>query len=275
MPFGLSNAPATCERLMEQLFQGLQWNGVLVYLDDLIAYGKTWPKALQMLRIVFQKLREANLKLKPSKCFLMTKETEYLGHKVCGKGVLPGERKVEAVRHWPVPQSIDEIRSLLGLTGYYRKFVKDYAEVAHPLISLLKKGRNYEWGEAQQIAYERLKEALCSYPCLGTIRPTGRLILDTDASDYAVGAVLSQIQDGVERVLGYFSRTMNEAQTRYCTTKKELLAVKSGLEFWDHYLQNPSEPFLLRTDHAALSWLRSMSVKDRTLARWATYVSEY
>ena len=275
MPFGLSNAPATCERLMEQLFQGYQWNGVLVYLDDLVAYGRSWPEALKMLRVVFQKLREANLKLKPSKCFLMARETEYLGHKVCSSGVLPGARKIEAIRHWPAPRSIDEIRSFLGLTGYYRRFVKNYAEVAHPLVALLKKGKQYEWGSEQQRSYELLKQALISYPCLGTIRPSGRLILDTDASDYAVGAVLSQLQDDEERVLGYFSRTLNDAQTRYCTTKKELLAVKSGLEFWDHYLQNPSEPFLLRTDHAALTWLRSMSVKDRTLARWATYVSEY
>jgi len=275
MPFGLSNAPATCERLMEQLFRGLQWNGVLVYLDDLVAYGMNWPEALERLRKVFQKLREANLKLKPSKCFLMTQETEYLGHRVCGKGIYPGNRKVEAVRHWPVPSTTDEVRSFLGLTGYYRKFVKDYAEWAHPLVSLLKKGVSYEWGAPQQLAYEHLREALISDPCLAAIRPYGRLILDTDASDYAVGAVLSQVQDGEERVLGYFSRTLNDAQTRYCTTKKELLAVKSGLEFWDHYLQNPSEPFLLRTDHAALTWLRSMSTKDRTLARWATYVSEY
>ena len=275
MPFGLSNAPATCERLMEQLFQGLQWNGVLVYLDDLVAYGENWHQALNRLRLVFLKLREANLTLKPSKCFLMTRETEYLGHRVCAEGIFPGQRKIEAVRHWPVPSSIDEVRSFLGLTGYYRKFVKNYAELAHPLVSLMKKGMKYEWGPAQQSAYEQLREALVSYPCLGAIRPEGRLILDTDASDYAVGAVLSQVQDGLERVLGYFSRTLNDAQTRYCTTKKELLAVKSGLEFWDHYLQNPSEPFLLRTDHAALSWLRSMSTKDRTLARWATYVSEY
>ena len=125
MPFGLSNAPATCERLMEQLFQGLQWNGVLVYLDDLVAYGINWHQALDRLQVVFLRLREANLKLKPSKCFLMTKETEYLGHRVCADGIFPGQRKIEAVEHWPAPTSIDEVRSFLGLTGYYRKFVKD------------------------------------------------------------------------------------------------------------------------------------------------------
>ena len=275
MPFGLSNAPATCERLMEQIFQGLQWNGVLIYLDDLVAYGTTWNEALHRLRMVFQRLREANLKLKPSKCFLMREETEYLGHRVSANGVQPGERKVQAVTHWPVPASVDEIRSFLGLVGYYRKFIPDFAGVAHPLVSLLKKNKRYEWGDAQQLAFERLRRALIEYPCLGTIRRTGRLILDTDASDYAIGAVLSQEQDGVERVLGYYSRALNETQTRYCTTKKELFAVKSALENWDHYLQNPSEKFLLRTDHAALKWLTSMAVKDRTLLRWATLISEY
>ena len=275
MPFGLSNAPATCERLMEQIFQGVQWNGVLIYLDDLVAYGTTWNEALRRLRIVFQRLREANLKLKPSKCFLMREETEYLGHRVSANGVQPGERKVQAITHWPTPTSVDEVRSFLGLVGYYRKFIPDFAGIAHPMVSLLKKNKRFEWGDSQQLAFERLRRALTEYPCLGTIRRTGRLILDTDASDFAIGAVLSQEQDGVERVLGYFSRALNDTQTRYCTTKKELFAVKSALENWDHYLQNPSEKFLLRTDHAALKWLTSMAVKDRTLLRWATLISEY
>ena len=275
MPFGLSNAPATCERLMESLFKGYQWNGVLVYLDDLVAYGQTWDGALKITRMVFQELREANLKLKPSKCFLMREEVDYLGHRVTGHGVYPGASKVEAVRHWPAPATVDEVRSFLGLTGYYRKFVKDYAEKAVPLTMLLKKDVKFFWDQPQQLAYEQLRKALIEYPCLGTIQRTGRLILDTDASDYALGAVLQQEQDGVERVLGYYSKSLNLAQTRYCTTKKELLAIKAGLETWDHYLQNPSEPFLIRTDHAALKWLTTMSSHDRTLLRWATFISEY
>ena len=275
MPFGLSNAPATCERLMESLFQGEQWNGVLVYLDDLVAYGDTWSSALSRTRLIFQQLREANLKLKPTKCFLMRDEVEYLGHRVTTHGISPGEPKVKAIQHWPRPRSIDEVRSFLGLTGYYRKFVKDYADVAVPLVAMLKKGTKYHWDEAQQKAFDTLRQSLMEFPCLGIIKPCGRLILDTDASDYALGAVLSQIQDGKERVLGYYSKSLNPAQTRYCTTKKELLAVKAGLENWDHYLQNPSEPFLIRTDHAALKWLTSMSSHDRTLLRWATFVSEY
>ena len=275
MPFGLSNAPATCERLMEQLFQGLQWKGVLVYLDDLVAYGNTWPRALRLLRKVFQRLREANLKLKPSKCFLMRTEAEYLGHRVNADGVSPSDVKTKAIKHWPEPASVDEVRSFLGLTGYYRRFVENYAEKAQPLTSLLRKNSKFEWGPAQAEAYRFLRDALVEFPVLGTIRPTGRLILDTDASDYAIGAVLSQMQDGQERVIAYYSKTLNDAQTRYCTTKKELLAVKMGLENWDHYLRNPSEKFLIRTDHAALKWLVSMSTIDRTLARWATFVSEY
>ena len=275
MPFGLANAPATCERLMEQLFQGMQWNGVLVYLDDLVAYGGTWSQSLLQLRKVFQKLREANLTLKPKKCELMRSECTYLGHRVTQKGVSPEERKVEAVRHWPEPRTLDHVRSFLGMTGYYRKFIEDYAAEAKPLTAMLKKGMKFEWGKDQRRAFERLRDALTSYPCLGKLRPLGRLVVDTDASDYAVGAVLSQIQDGQERVIAYHSKTLNDAQTRYCTTKKELFAVKSALETWDHYLQNPSERFLLRTDHAALKWLSTMAIKDRTLSRWAQFVTEY
>ena len=275
MPFGLSNAPATCERLMEQIFVGLQWRGVLVYLDDLVAYGTDWSSALSLLREVFQRLRDANLKLKPSKCFLMRQDAEYLGHRVSAKGVSPSDAKTSAIRHWPEPASIDEVRSFLGLTGYYRRFVENYAEKAQPLTSLLKKNVRYVWGNAQSEAFRTLREDLIHYPVLGTIQRTGRLILDTDASDYAVGAVLSQEQDGHERVLAYYSKTLNDAQTRYCTTKKELLAVKMGLENWDHYLQNPGETFLIRTDHAALKWLVSMATTDRSLSRWATFVSGY
>ena len=147
MPFGLSNAPATCERLMEQIFLGLQWNGVLVYLDDLVAYGNNWSEALARLKQVLQRLREANLKLKPKKCFLMRKEAEYLGHRVSAEGVTPGEQKLDAVRHWPTPACIDEVRSFLGLAGYYRKFVRNFAELAHPMNALLKKGVPLVWGE--------------------------------------------------------------------------------------------------------------------------------
>ena len=275
MPFGLSNAPATCERLMEEIFRGMQWNGALVYLDDLVAYGKTWTQALNRLRAMFQKLREANLTLKPSKCMLMTREITYLGHSVSESGVRPGAHKVKAIEAWPAPKTLDEVRSFLGLCGYYRRFVDNYADVTKPLTGMLKKGAEYVWGKEQQRSFRTLKQALTSYPCLGMIRPEGRLIVDTDASDYAIGAVLSQVQDGEERVLAYHSKTLNDAQTRYCTTKKELLAMKEALEVWDHYLQNPSESFLLRTDHAALKWLTTMAIKDRTLSRWAQYLAEY
>ena len=176
---------------------------------------------------------------------------------------------------WPAPKTLDEVRSFLGLCGYYRCFVDNYADVAKPLTGMLKKGAEYVWGKEQQRSFRTLKQALISYPCLGMIRPEGRLIVDTDASDYAIGAVLSQVQDGEERVLAYHSKTLNDAQTRYCTTKKELLAMKEALEVWDHYLQNPSESFLLRTDHAALKWLTTMAIKDRTLSRWAQFLAEY
>ena len=270
MPFGLCNAPATFERLMERVLGGLQWHQVMVYLDDVIAFGKSWEETLHRLEQVFDRLEAANLKLKPSKCRLFQQEVEYLGHVVSRDGVQPVHSKVAAICHWAPPTNLNELRSFLGLAGYYRRFIPDYSETAAPLTKLLKKNCSFEWAEAQQAAFEKLKALLSRRPVLVPPRPEGEFIVDADASDLALGAVLSQRQDGEDRVIAYFSKTLSPTQTRYCTTKKELMAIRCALEQWEHHLMG--RRFTLRTDHRALEWMATMTARDIALLRWASYV---
>ena len=270
MPFGLCNAPATFERLMERVLQGLQWHNVIVYLDDVVAFGPTWEQALAKLRAVFNRLRDANLRLKPSKCKLFRPEVEYLGHVITREGVLPVHSKVGAVTHWATPTNLTELRSFLGLAGYYRRFIADYSHKAEPLTRLLRQDVPFSWGPDQERSFTALKAALATEPVLTLPVPDARFIVDTDASDRALGAVLSQVQHGEERVIAYHSKTFNPTQTRYCTTKKELLAIRSALDHWSHHLLHGR--FLLRSDHKSLSWLSTMTASDPAVLRWASYV---
>ena len=273
MPFGLCNAPAVFERLMDQVLKGLQWHDILVYLDDIMAYGKTFDRALERLQCVFERLRLANLKLKPKKCFLLAQEVDYLGHHITRDGVAPLAAKVSAITHWKEPQNLEELRSFLGLACYYRRFVDDYSGIAKPLTELLKQDVAYEWTPKRQKAFDNLRSALTQAPCLTFPKADCRFMLDTDASDYAIGGVLSQIQEGEERVIAYYSKTLNPTQQRYCTTKRELLAVKACIENWEHFLR--LEEFGLRTDHQALKWLSTMKCNNDAMLRWASYVKEF
>ena len=273
MPFGLCNAPAVFERLMDKVLQGLQWHDILVYLDDIMAFGKTYERALERLQCVFERLRLANLKLKPKKCFLLAQEVDYLGHHISRDGVAPLASKVTAITHWKEPENLEELRSFLGLACYYRRFVDDYSGIAKPLTELLKKDVRYDWTPLRQKAFDDLRRALVTAPCLAFPKADCRFMLDTDASDMAIGGVLSQIQDGGERVIAYYSRTLNSTQQRYCTTKRELLAIKACIENWEHFLR--LEEFGLRTDHQALKWMSTMKCNDGAMLRWASYVNEF
>ena len=273
MPFGLCNAPAVFERLMEKVLCGLQWHGVLVYLDDVMAFGPTFTESLERLERVFERFREANLKLKPKKCFLMAKEVDYLGHHISKDGMTPLDSKVSAITHWKEPSDLTELRSFLGLTSYYRRFIANYSGIAVPLNELLKKGAQWEWTPARQKSFDGLRTALTRAPVLAFPKENCLFVLDTDASDFAIGAVLSQVQGGEEKVIAYYSKTLDGTQRRYCTTKRELLAIRASIEQWAHHLR--MEEFVLRTDHQALKWVSTMKCNDRAMLNWASYVRTF
>ena len=273
MPFGLCNAPATFERLMELVLKGYLWKRCLVYIDDVVVYGRSFRETLTNLRLVLERIRAAGLKLKPSKCELFRKEILYLGFMVTGKGVRPDPSKVAKVRHWPRPCNQVDVRAFLGFAGYHRRFVQGFAEIAKPLTELTAKNAPFEWGGAQQRAFLLLREALSTCPVLYHPVPSAEFILDTDASNFAAGGVLSQVVDGVERVIAYSSIALNRAQMNYCTTHRELLAVVLMTQRYRHYLLG--RRFRLRTDHSSLRWLLNYRDIDGMLARWLVKLQEY
>jgi len=274
MPFGLCGAPGTFSRCMQSILCNELWKICLCYLDDIIIFGATKAELLQRFCVVLDRLREAGMKLKPSKCCLFQTQLQYLGHLVSAQGVEPLPDKLDAIRNFPVPQCLRDVRAFYGLASYYRCFVKDFAKIAVPLSNLTKKQTGkFRWTPEAQKAFDTLKQLLCTVPILAFPQPGVPCILDTDASDVAVGAVLSQNIDGIERPIAFFSRVMGPSQQKYCTTRRKLLAVVMAVQHFRHYLLGTK--VLLRTDHASLKWLNSFKTPEGILARWLEILQEY
>ncbi|XP_039453944.1 LOW QUALITY PROTEIN: uncharacterized protein LOC120432803 [Oreochromis aureus] len=272
MPFGLCNAPATFERLMERVLADIPRDCCVVYLDDLLVHATDFEKALANLTAVFHAIRQAGLRLHPKKCHLFRKETTFLGHVVSGAGVSTDPAKVAAVKDWPIPGNPAELRSFLGLASYYRRFVKDFATIASPCTSS-HKGREFRWSEDCAVAFDRLRSALVEAPVLAYPDLQLPFVVDTDASNTGVGAVLSQEGPEGERVISYYSRSLSRPERNYCVTRRELLAIILGLHHFRPYLYG--KKFLLRTDHASLTWLLSFKEPEGQLARWLETLQDY
>ena len=224
MPFGLCNAPATFDRLMDRVLQGLRWSRCLVYLDDIISFGATFDGVLANLTLIFERLRSYGLQLKSSKCHLFRASVPFLGHIVGRHGLECDPTKIEDVKSWPVPDCLKSVRQFLGFVGYYRRFIPRFADVATPLVSLTGKDVPFVWDSSCSTAFGEHRAALIDAPILAFPTETGLYVLDTDASNFGLGGVLSQIQNDQERVVAYCSRALRPSQRRYCTTKREMLA---------------------------------------------------
>ena len=273
MPFGLCNAPATFSRALALVLRGLSWSCVVSFLDDLIILGKGFQNHLENMVKVFERFEKFKLKLKPKKCELLQKEVVFLGHKVNREGVTPNPAKLEEVSNWEAPGGKKDLESFLGLAGYYREYVKDFAKISAPLHALTGAKVPFIWGEVEKEAFQLLKKRLTESPVLVYPKGGGGFILDTDASGKAIGGVLSQVQDGVERVVGYGSYILSAAQQNYCVTRKELLAVVTFTKFYRHYLLGNN--FVVRTDHHSLVWLMGFRNIEGQLARWIEELQGY
>ena len=273
MPFGLTCAPSVFQRLMDVVLCGLSYQACLVYLDDIIVFGKTFDEQLTRLGEVFSRLKAANLKLKPSKCFLCQRSVEFLGHIVSEEGLAMQPSKVKAISEWTACQDVSEVRAFMGLSGYYRRFIKDFSAIATPLYNLTRKESEFRWTTECQEAFDELKRRLVEEPILALPSDSGTYVLDTDASDFGLGAVLSQRQDDQEKVIAYASRTLGKPEQKYETTWKELLAIVTGLKQFRQYLLG--RHFVIRTDHAALTWLRRTAEPMPQLARWLTFIEQF
>ena len=273
MPFGLCNAPSTFQRCMELIFRGMQWETLLIYIDDIILYSSTIKDHLEELDEVLTKLQGSVLKLKPSKCEFIQSEVLYLGHVVSADGINPNPKIVSTIGNWKSPTNVKEVQQLLGLCNYYRRFIHKFSERAASLAHLTKKGVTFDWTVHNEESFQFLKQALCQSPILAYPRPDRQFILDTDASNNGIGAVLSQVHDGSEKVIAYASKKLDQHQMRYNVTRRELLAVINFINQFKHYLLG--RQFLLRTDQGSLRLL--FNVKDPTgqLARWLEFLSQF
>jgi len=250
MPFGLICAPSVFQRLMDLVLCGLTYETCLVYLDDIIVFSRDFDTHLSRLREIFTRLKGANLKVHIKKCSLFQRQVNFLGHVLTETGIEVQPEKIQAVENWPTPRNLTKLRSFVGLCSYYRRFIAGFADLAAPLHSLTRKKTRFRMEAEQEEAFNTLKKRLTSAPILGMPRDDGTFYLDTDASNFGLGAVLSQDQDGREVVLAYASRTLSNAEKNYEVTRRELLAVVYGLKVYRQYLLG--RKFVIRTDHSAL-----------------------
>jgi len=263
MPFGLSNAPSTFCRLMHIVLSDFLYIQCLCYLDDIIVFADSPEQLIERLDNV-NRLRHYGLKAKPSKCVLFKSPIDFLGYLVSADGIEPQPDKLDTIRNWPTPHCLRGVRAFYGLASYYRKFVKDFASIAEPLSRLTWKSTPFTWTDEAQLSFDRLKSALLSTETLAYPYPDLPCILDTDASNVAVGAVLSQVVNGVERPTAFFSRVLNGSQKNYCPTRRELLAVILSLQHFRHYLLGTK--VILHTDHHSLKWLKTFKRPEGILA---------
>ncbi|KAM0735103.1 Retrovirus-related Pol polyprotein from transposon 17.6 [Formica fusca] len=273
MPFGLKNAPATFQRLMNSILTGMQGLKCLVYLDDIVIYGASLEDHNKRLKEVLQRPRENNLKLQPDKCEFLRKEVIYLGHIISENGISPDPSKLTAIKEFPTPKKVKDIQSFIGLAGYYRKFIEDFSKIAKPLTKLTKKTEKFEWTMEQQNAFEILKERLMTAPVLMYPDFNQEFIVTTDASDYAIGAVLSQGKVGNDRPIAYASRVLSRAEQNYNTTEKELLAIVWAVKHFRPYVYGTK--FKIVTDHKPLIWLFNVNDPGSRLIRWRLKLEEY
>lgn len=274
MPFGLKNAPMSFQMLMSQVLRPLNWKHVLCYIDDILIFSSNFDEHMKHLGQVFQKLRDAKLTLKPEKCYFAVSKVKYLGHILSKEGIEVDSSKADALRTFPIPKTQRDIRSYLGLCNYYRRFVQNFSKIATPLNRLLQKDTKFEWTEQCQNAFETLKNALITSVMLSYPDMNSRFILTTDASDVALGYILSQKgSDKKEKVVAFGGRSLRPDERKWTVTEKECLAVVDGIKAYREYLSH--QPFTVYTDHKALQWLNNMKDPSSRLGRWALRLQEY
>ncbi len=273
MPFGLKNAPATFQRLMNSVLREYINKICVVYLDDILIFSSSIEEHTQNINKIFSALRKHNLKIQVDKCKFFAKTTEFLGHTLTTEGIQPNLSKIENIQKLKLPTTSKQIKSFLGITGYYRKFVRDYAKVAHGLTKYLKKDIKINTRDPQYISsFEKLKNLLVSPPILKYPDFNKKFGISTDASDFAIGAVLTQDSHPIS----YASRTLNKHERSYSTTEKELLAIVWAVTYYRPYIYGRA--FDLLTDHQPLKWLqiknKGKDINPR-LQRWLIKLGEY
>jgi transposase InsO family protein len=276
MYFGLCNSPATFQTMMNEIFSDMD-DVMVIYIDDLMIYTKTdnLEEHDKLVLEVLRRLEENDLFAKPEKCTFRVQEVEFLGMIVSRNGIQMDNSKVQAIKEWPTPKNVKGVRSFLGLANFYRRFIKDYAQIARPLNDLTKKDTPFEWSERQQKAFDNLKDQFTTAPVLAYPDTDKHFRLETDASDFATGAVLSIELDGKWHPVAFSSHSMSPEERNYPIADKEMLSVIRSLEQWRHYLEGAQFEFEIWNDHANLQWFMKRQDLNRRQARWAQYLSRF
>jgi len=273
MPFGLKNAPSTFQRVMDNVLRGIQNEKCAVYLDDIVVFSTSLQEHLERLRQVFERIRKTNLKIQLDKCEFLKKEVAYLGHVITASGVKPNPDKIKAVINYPIPKTQKEIKQFLGLIGYYRRFIRDFAKLTKPLTQCLKKGAKVDLTAEYIDAFEKCKHVLTNHPILQYPDFNKPFLLTTDASNVGISAILSQGPVGSDKPIAFASRTLSNTERRYSTIEKELLAIVFGTKYFRPYLYG--QKFAIYTDHRPLIWLDGLKEPNAKLMRWKIKLQEF
>lgn len=276
MPFGIANAPATFQREMQRILRERLDQSVMVYIDDILIFSKSEDEHAEHVEWVLAQLKKNGYYANPDKCEFFQPQVNFLGHVIKAGGLAVQQHKVDSVLNWPTPQCVKDVRSFIGITTYYHRFVWKFAALAVPLTDLTRKDTPWVWGVKEQTAFDQLKQALVSAPTLATPDNSKPYVVHTDASGYAVGATLSQRdENGDLRPVAYMSKRMSSAQLNYAVHEWELLAVVEALKAWRCYLYGSSTPIDIYTDHHSLTYLSTQPNLSPRQSRWVEQLQDY
>lgn len=276
MPFGLSNAGAELQRLIDSLFQHKYDGKVFCYLDDLLIGTPTFTEHISILSDVCKALKEAGLTVNLKKCDFCKEELKYLGYIINSEGLRTDPEKLSCIENFPQPKTAKQLRGFIGLCSYYRRFVKDFSSIIAPMTALVGKrkgSQSIEWSEAAEESFKTLKRALITAPLLASPDFTQPFTIECDASSVGIGSVLLQEIEGIQHPVAFHSRLLTKPERNYSTTERELLAVVDSINHFRAYIEGSK--FTVITDHMSLRWLKSLSNPSGRLARWAMQISSY
>ena len=273
MPFGLTNAPSAFQRFMNDIFSDLLDVHVIIYLDDILIYSDNPADHKKHVRKVLRRLRASGLFARPDKCHFSSDTIEYLGFVLSKDGLKMDPSKVQTIQDWLEPRKVKDIQSFLGFANFYRRFISDYSDIVVPLTRLTCKGIPWNFSDAARTAFETLKSTFTSAPILTHWIPDKPLIVETNASDYALGAM--QTDSGEVHPVAFHSRTFTAPELNYDTHDKELLAIFEAFHVWRHYLEGSGIPIDVVTDHKNLEYFSTTKVLTCRQARWSEYLAQF
>lgn len=276
MPFGLANAPASFQNMMNDIFKDLIDRGLVIYMDDLFMYSKTLEEHEKLVLEVLKRLKENGLVAAIDKCLFHQPKAEFLGHIISSKGVEMSDDKIKAIKEWQRPQKLKDVQSFMGFANFYRRFIKDFSKICKPITDTTKnKGKSFQWNDQCELAFNSLKDIFISAPILRHFDPNLPTVVETDASDFAIGAVLSQVFEQRLHPIAFHSRKMDKAEINYEIHDKEMLAIVVAFKEWRRYLEGACHTITVYSDHKNLEFFLTTKVLNRRQARWAQELAGY